>query len=65
MREAARVRPDLVVVEQPDLGMRRLRILVVEIERLRDTGVHAGCHREQGKELDEAETHREPLVTAR
>ena len=57
MRKAAGVRADFVVVDEPDFRVWRLRILLIEVERARHTGVGACQDAEQQQNLNEAETH--------
>ncbi len=61
VRDAAGMRADLVVVEQADLGPRGMRVLVVEVERLRDARERGGRHRQEQQELDEPDAHVNPL----
>ena len=57
VRQAACVRSDLVLVNHAYLAVRRLRVLVVEIERARDPGEHGKRREGQDQHGSEAARH--------
>ena len=57
MRQAACVRADLVAVDHADFGMRGRRVLLVEVQCLRNAYENAGCHGGQDENVQQAETH--------
>jgi hypothetical protein len=57
VRQTTGVRPDLVAVDHPDFTVRRVRILVVEIQRPRNAGESGRKHGENKQELEEPASH--------
>jgi hypothetical protein len=61
VRDAAGVRADLAVVGETDFGMRRMRILVVEVQSPSDSGKRRRRHGRQHQNLQKTEAHVNPL----
>jgi hypothetical protein len=58
MRQTARMRADFVLVQLADLAVRRLRVLVVEVERVRDACEDGKQRAQQDQHRTEAKRHR-------
>ena len=57
MGQAAGMRPDHVAIDHSDFGVRRRRVLVVEVERARHAGERPGHEDGQHQSSNKPEMH--------